>query len=1281
MNRKMSGVAKPTVKTTATTLTAAAGLAQRAKTKTASGAKPATPGPKPAIPASGVKPPKPADKPKTVDPSGNTPPTTVGSLFASMRDAFSKASKGTIQGLKGLVTIAGERVQIDEADFNPHVYTDRVSFRLKYFPEEGKNELTKAREVFKEVFGGNNPMTVSRPFPPCSAEDRDLLIDGLTKRYLTLSDDIALMNKIEDSAALRTKIGQIQELKLFIDTMNQSITNKRCETYNSDGTIGFGLEEDDTDEKMRNILRKLTILILQNQTPLNEYQKYNEDAKAVVETLGKDTVSQQDLSGYVTRWTATTDSPVPAILAEILETTGEITGLLSGMTETELQKILKTIETDANKLVQRGGDPIPSPSDINNRINEIVEDNSTVASDKIKNIMNLFVGYVKETSTKLDTCDKTSDKYTSRISELESKLGTVTKASRSIQDALATIEKQYNDSLKEVNQLQIDTSEKSAKLSSLEGVYSTTISTLNKTNADLLEQVQETQASLEAIIKDSQNTAQESAVNKLELQRIQALFNALKTEIPSKENTNMELITVINDLEKKIGQLLAEVVSVTSQRDALAMRSGVPVAPVAVAPVAAPVAVAQKGGEGDALALERAKAVDTAAELNQVTNELSSAKDQAAKAEQAVITALSEKTQQALADGVTISGLQGRIDEIGTQCSVLQCALTDLKKCQANEIELQSKLKKLQLERADKDVEIAKLSAQAASTTDLNNKNAASIAQLQKDKAAIQTQIQDINTIKDNYKLTISKYEKTIADQKKKIVTDSKEFENSKKKLNKALNLYMLADSSTKAVLKSLLETNKKISDAAKTKVTELTEELKRAHSENEKKLLEKDLAHFNEQKAAADEIVASSTQKIDKMTDTTEIKDLKKDIATSTVVTGKNSTDDMTMSVVDAIAKSGDEVVTTINETDIHHAAKGNLLKLPAKPPAPPRSRNRTPKDKNPATPKSPRAVTPPPIPPRAPTPPRSPRAPPTPPTPPPPTPPRPPAPPRPPPTPPPPTPPPPTPPPPAPPPPAPTRPPRAPTPPPAPTRPPRAPTPPPPPRPPRAPTPPAPTPPAPPAPPAPAPRAPTPPPAPVNPAKPPVVYDVNDTLAKTIIMILRQIKRGYNAPIQDIIKQDIHTFSPDQKKILNNSPIVKFINKLTTSSDYFRSSKLDEHPPTSDPELITHFKQILSDIWSSSKQKKNQSKPPFPNSTKFFKDMINNLFKAYLQQYRIGNLPADATISQKAPLVIPDFVKYIGNNRFYKDSRSHAAGSEAKTIFEMLGISPESLTAYASS
>ena len=194
-----------------------------------------------------------------------------------------------------------------------------------------------------------------------------------------------------------------------------------------------------------------------------------------------------------------------------------------------------------------------------------------------------------------------------------------------------------------------------------------------------------------------------------------------------------------------------------------------------------------------------------------------------------------------------------------------------------------------------------------------------------------------------------------------------------------------------------------------------------------------------------------------------------------------------------------------------------------------------------------------------------------------------------------------------------------------------------------------------------------------------PPVVYDVNDTLAKTIIMILRQIKRGSGARMQEVIKHDITTFSADKEKALKNSPIAKYINSLATSSDFFKSSKLDDVPPTTDPELISYFKQVLSDIWTSLKTKKNQSTPPFPKSTKFFKDMINNLFKAYLQQYKIGNLPADATINQKVPFVIPEFVKYIGNNKFYKDSTSISKGSEATTIFKILGITPESLTAYA--
>jgi len=173
------------------------------------------------------------------------------------------------------------------------------------------------------------------------------------------------------------------------------------------------------------------------------------------------------------------------------------------------------------------------------------------------------------------------------------------------------------------------------------------------------------------------------------------------------------------------------------------------------------------------------------------------------------------------------------------------------------------------------------------------------------------------------------------------------------------------------------------------------------------------------------------------------------------------------------------------------------------------------------------------------------------------------------------------------------------------------------------------------------------------------------------TIRAILDQIKRGNGATLQDVIKEDITSMSPADKSSLKTSPIARFITIYKPNSTFFKSSKLaDMPPPDGDKGNAAYYQQVWSDIHSSLVKK--------PNPNKFLHDFICKLFKSYVEQYNIGDLPPTATPQEKAPQVLPFFKQYIGDIKLFKDATNPAAGIDKQTLYQMLNITDAKLTEY---
>ena len=87
-----------------------------------------------------------------------------------------------------------------------------------------------------------------------------MLIDGLTQRFSTLSDEISDLEIIEkDTVEIRTKLSQLQKLKIFIDAIEQRGKNE-CKDFKTDT---YSVASDKENDRLKELLRKFTKLYLE----------------------------------------------------------------------------------------------------------------------------------------------------------------------------------------------------------------------------------------------------------------------------------------------------------------------------------------------------------------------------------------------------------------------------------------------------------------------------------------------------------------------------------------------------------------------------------------------------------------------------------------------------------------------------------------------------------------------------------------------------------------------------------------------------------------------------------------------------------------------------------------------------------------------------------------------------------------------------------------------------------------------------------------------------------
>ena len=276
----------------------------------------------------------------------------------SLKSAKAKA-KGKIKaGRRFLVTgnfvgeviVAGERVRLDERNFNPDRFYDVVSFHQMYFPNRSDpTELTREKEVFTRVFGDGAPVDPATQAPslPCSGEEADILFEGLMNRFERLRNDTVLLyEQVGDTSDVRARIDHAQRLKLFIDMLQKSKESGRCIDFTDLSSVTG--KDVQTEEEIRQLLRQFAFMILQARSPVAEYSERTKMVQDFIEELQRDPISEEEMNAFLALWKEQAlakgePEGIPAILGEVLETTSTQKGILDTMLEDRLDALYKMI--------------------------------------------------------------------------------------------------------------------------------------------------------------------------------------------------------------------------------------------------------------------------------------------------------------------------------------------------------------------------------------------------------------------------------------------------------------------------------------------------------------------------------------------------------------------------------------------------------------------------------------------------------------------------------------------------------------------------------------------------------------------------------------------------------------------------------------------------------------------------------------------------------------------------------------------------------------------------
>lgn len=222
------------------------------------------------------------------------------------------------------INILGEQVRLF-ADKQFKGRAGAASFQREYFPEANEERLKFARSVFAAVFGPKSKFSLETPLYPCDPAERDILKEGLVRRFYGLRAALLELMDQEDIKILEKKEGyeHLMRLKQLIETMDKIYeeSNGACIDNYDPASGRLSVPMDELEEKgLRNLLRQFVFLVLQGSQPLENWkQRQAMDPVDLLERLKEQDITDAEMAQYLEERTKTGYTDVPVFLHNLLQ--------------------------------------------------------------------------------------------------------------------------------------------------------------------------------------------------------------------------------------------------------------------------------------------------------------------------------------------------------------------------------------------------------------------------------------------------------------------------------------------------------------------------------------------------------------------------------------------------------------------------------------------------------------------------------------------------------------------------------------------------------------------------------------------------------------------------------------------------------------------------------------------------------------------------------------------------------------------------------------------------
>jgi hypothetical protein len=292
---------------------------------------------------------------------------STGIKRAKARILLKKKTRQTNISYLDEIIVMGERVILNENNISRELQDANkggaVYFTSSYFPEEKSlPRIILAKTVFSKVFGPGSVFTVENPVPPCEVSEYNLLKEGLENRLdglrnslpSTFRDDVVPMEVRTDF----DKAMKFNSIIKAIEGNTQLCTNYELNlTSNKVNAVkGYGKTLTPIDkERIENLLRQFSFIILQSIHPLDGYQNEQSiNPNYFIAQLETQQISKDIMDEYLAEY-AQSSVEVPELIVHALEATDTQNNLYSTMLESELVNLISYLK---KSIVDNLADPV-----------------------------------------------------------------------------------------------------------------------------------------------------------------------------------------------------------------------------------------------------------------------------------------------------------------------------------------------------------------------------------------------------------------------------------------------------------------------------------------------------------------------------------------------------------------------------------------------------------------------------------------------------------------------------------------------------------------------------------------------------------------------------------------------------------------------------------------------------------------------------------------------------------------------------------------------------------